>query len=312
MRAFDILVLGEINVDLILGPEARPVFGQVEKIVDDATLTVGGSGTIFACGAARLGLRVAYCGVVGDDPFGRFMLDALHARGIDTAAVTVDPALKTGLSVILTTPGDRAILTHMGAIDALTPGHVDTALFATTRYVHVTSYFLQHRLRPGLPGLLRQARAAGASVSLDTNWDPTEQWDNGLAEVLALTDVFLPNAQEAVAIARRSELSAALDALAATVPTVAVKMGAAGACCRQGDTLVRDPGFPLDVVDTTGAGDTFNAGFLYGMLHRWPLADALRLGGAAGALSTQAAGGVNAQPTLAAAQALMARRVESS
>jgi sugar/nucleoside kinase (ribokinase family) len=240
------------------------------------------------------------------------MLDALHARGINTAAVTVDPSRKTGLSVILTTPGDRAILTHMGAIDALTPSQVDAALFATTRHVHVTSYFLQHRLRPGLPVLLRQARAAGATVSLDTNWDPTEQWDDGLADVLALTDVFLPNEQEAVAIARRNDLAAALAQLAATIPTVAVKLGAAGACCRRGETVVCDPGFPLDVVDTTGAGDTFNAGFLYGMIHDWPIADALRLGCAAGALSTQAAGGVNAQPTLAAAQALIRRRAESS
>jgi sugar/nucleoside kinase (ribokinase family) len=312
MHDFDILVLGEINVDLILGPEARPVFGQVEKIVDDATLTVGGSGTIFACGAARLGLRVAYCGVVGDDAFGRFMLDALHARGVNTGAVIIDPTLKTGLSVILTTPGDRAILTHMGAIDALTPAHVPPALFAATRHVHVTSYFLQHRLRPGLPNLLRQARAAGATVSLDTNWDPAEQWDSGLAGVLALTDIFLPNEQEAIAIAACGDLPAALTTLAATVPTVSVKLGAAGAVCRQGATHVSDPGFAMNVVDTTGAGDSFNAGFLCGILSNRPLADALGLGCAAGALSTQAAGGVNAQPTLAAAQALIARRAQSA
>ena len=308
MTHFDILVLGEINVDLILGQEARPIFGQVEKIVDDATLTVGGSGTIFACGAATLGLRVAYCGVVGDDFFGRFMLDALHARGINTDAVTVDKTLRTGLTVVLNTPSDRAILTYMGAIDALTPAYVDTDLFGATRHVHVTSYFLQHRLRPDLPDLLRQARTAGATVSLDTNWDPTEQWDAGLGEALALTDIFLPNEQEVLAITRRDDLYAALDQLIATTPCVAVKLGAAGALCRRGDTVVRDPGFPLEVVDTTGAGDTFNAGFLYGMIHGWSVADALSLGCAAGALSTQAAGGVNAQPTLAAAQALIRRR----
>ncbi len=308
MTDFDLMVLGEINVDLILGPEARPIFGQVEKLVEDATLTVGGSGTIFACGAATLGLRVAYCGVVGDDFFGRFMMDALHARGVNTDAVTVDKSLKTGLSVILNTTGDRAILTHLGAIDALTPAHVDPATLAAARHVHVTSFFLQHRLRPGLADLLRRARAAGATVSLDTNWDPTEQWDAGLGEVLALTDIFLPNEQELLAITRCDDLDVALDALMPTTPCVAVKLGAAGALCRRGDTVVRDPGFPLQVVDTTGAGDTFNAGFLYGMLHNWSLADALSLGCAAGALSTQAAGGVDAQPTLAAAQALIRRR----
>ncbi|MCC6454950.1 MAG: carbohydrate kinase family protein [Caldilineaceae bacterium] len=305
---FDILTLGEINVDLILGHDARPIFGQFEKVVDDATLTVGGSGTIFAMGAARLGLRVAYCGVVGEDTFGRFMLDHLHQRQIDTRGVIIDPTLKTGLSVILNVPNDRAILTHLGAIDALRADQVDAKLLAQCRHIHITSYFLQHNLRPGLAALLAQTRAGGATVSLDTNWDPSERWDDGLHEVLAQTDLFLPNEQEARAITRTSTLDAALSTLASTIPTVAIKNGAAGAICRQGNQIILDPGFPMPVVDTTGAGDSFNGGFLYGWLHRWQLADALALGCACGALSTQAAGGTAAQPTLAEAQALIEQR----
>jgi sugar/nucleoside kinase (ribokinase family) len=307
-RPIDILTIGEINVDLILGRDARPIFGQFERIVDDASLTVGGSGTIFAMGAAQLGLAVAYCGVVGDDTFGRFMLDHLHQRHIDTGSVIIDPALKTGLSVILNVPNDRAILTHMGAIDALSAGQVDTSRFAHCRHIHVTSYFLQHRLRPGLAALLAEARAAGATVSLDTNWDPEERWDDGLAEVLAQCDLFLPNAQEACAIARTQKVEDALASLAARVPTVAIKNGAEGAIGRRGEEIARDPGFAVDVVDTTGAGDSFNGGFLYGWLHHWPLADALALGCACGALSTQATGGVVAQPTLSQATTLVQQR----
>lgn len=305
---FDILTLGEINVDLILGHDAQPIFGQFEKVVDDATLTVGGSGTIFAMGAARLGLRVAYCGVVGDDTFGRFMLDHLHQRQIDTRGVIIDPTLKTGLSVILNVPNDRAILTHLGAIDALRADQVDAKLLVQCRHIHITSYFLQHNLRPGLAALLAQARAGGATVSLDTNWDPNERWDDGLHEVLAQTDLFLPNEQEARAITGTATLAAALSALASTIPTVAIKNGAQGAVCRQGNQAVLDPGFPMPVVDTTGAGDSFNGGFLYGWLHRWQLVDALALGCACGALSTQAAGGTAAQPTLAEALALIQQR----
>jgi sugar/nucleoside kinase (ribokinase family) len=305
---FDILTLGEINVDLILGQDAQPIFGQFEKVVDDATLTVGGSGTIFAMGAARLGLRVAYCGVVGDDTFGRFMLDHLHQRQIDTRGVIIDPTRKTGLSVILNVPNDRAILTHLGAIDALRADQVDANLLAQCRHIHITSFFLQHNLRPGLTALLTQARAGGATVSLDTNWDPSERWDDGLHEVLAQVDLFLPNEQEARAISRTATLDAALTSLASTIPTVAIKHGAEGAICRQGNQVVRDPGFPMPVVDTTGAGDSFNGGFLYGWLHQWQLADALALGCACGSLSTQAAGGTAAQPTLAQALALIEQR----
>ena len=177
MPDYDVLVLGEINVDLILSGGARPAFGQAEKVIDDAALTPGGSGVIFACGCARLGLRTAYCGVVGDDLFGRFMLDSLRQRGVDPCGVQVRADQKTGLSVILndTQDGayDRAILTHLGAINALRAEMVDRALLAHTRHVHVTSYFLQHLLQPGLAELLDEARRNGATVSMDTNWDPT-------------------------------------------------------------------------------------------------------------------------------------------
>ncbi len=196
----------------------------------------------------------------------------------------------------------------MGAIDTLRADQVDRTLLTQARHVHVTSYFLQHNLRPGLAALLAVARAGGATVSIDTNWDPTEQWDDGLDAVLAQTDVFLPNEQEAIAIARAGSLDEALSTLAARIPTVAVKLGPAGAICRQGEVVVRDPGFPIEVIDTTGAGDSFNGGFLYGLLHGWNLGDALALGCACGALSTQAAGGTPAQPTLDAAQSLIRQR----
>jgi sugar/nucleoside kinase (ribokinase family) len=237
-------------------------------------------------------------------------MESLHARNVDTVGVHIDPALKTGLSVILHHLDDRAILTHLGAINALRPEQVDLRLFDRARHVHITSYFLQHQLQPALPTLVAEARRRGATVSIDTNWDPEERWNHGLDRVLANTDVFLPNAQEALAIARQPTLSVALDTLAARIPTVAVKLGAEGALARQGDQTITDPGFRVDVVDTTGAGDSFNSGFLYGFLHGWPLADALALACAAGSLSTRAAGGTTAQPTLDEAQRLIRQRAE--
>ena len=103
-KSYDILVAGEINPDLILSGDVEPAFGQVEKLVDSAVLAVGSSSVITACGAARLGLRVAFIGVCGDDLFGRFMLEEMQARGVDTSAVIVDPAQSTGLTVILNRP----------------------------------------------------------------------------------------------------------------------------------------------------------------------------------------------------------------
>ena len=301
--SWDLLVLGELNADVVVsGSDVEPVFGEVERIVDDARLTLGGSGAIFACGAARLGLSVGYVGVAGDDAVGRFVLDELAARGIDTSLCTVHASRPTGMSVILSSPGDRAILTALGTIDALRAADVPAAALARARHVHVASLYLQHALRPDVPRLFAAARRAGATTSLDTNWDPSERWET-LESALAETDVFLPNAAEARRIARTEDVDEALDVLAGRFGTVAVKLGADGAIAGRGDERAAARAPTVDVVDTTGAGDTFGAGFLAGLLGGRSLAVALRLAVACGSLSTRAAGGTAAQPTLTEAEA---------
>ena len=298
---FDLLVVGEINPDLILrGADVTPVFGQVEKLVEDASLVIGASSVITACGAARLGLRVAFVGVVGDDLFGRFMLDAMQAREIDTSACVINSQLKTGLGVILARPdGNRAILTYAGSMAALRPEHINRSLLTQARHLHAGSTFLLDSLRDALPALLATARAQGLTTSVDTNWDPRECWDTG--DLLAHCDLFLPNRIEAERISGQSNSDDAIATLARQIPTVAVKMGNAGALARQGDLMVAQRPLAVRVVDTVGAGDSFNAGFLYGHLHGWSLEQSLQLAVACGSLSTRAAGGTAAQPTLAEA-----------
>ncbi len=301
MKDIDILVIGEINADLVLTGDVTPAFGQAEKIIADATLTIGSSGAIFACGAARLGLRVAYSGVVGDDMFGRFMLDSLRERGVDTGGVHIDSSLKTGLSVILSRGNDRAILTHLGTINALRVEQVNRNLLRRARHIHLTSYFLQRSLQAGLPNLLAEAKSLETTISLDTNWDPAETWASNLSNVWPYVDIFLPNQPEAIAISGQPDIPAALAALAKNIPLVVIKLGAEGAICQQGSEVIKNNGFPVQLVDTTGAGDSFDAGFIYGYLQGKKLTTLLALGCACGALSTRAAGGTAAQPTLAEA-----------
>ena len=226
---------------------------------------------------------------------------------MDTGGVLIDPSVKTGLTVILSRRGDRALLTHLGAITCLRADQVDRQLLATARHVHVTSYYLQDALRPGLPGLLAEAQERGLTVSLDTNWDPTERWNGGLAQVLDHVDVFLPNEMEARGIAGRSDRESALDQLASQVPTVAIKLGSEGAAARRGDERVACPALSVDTVDTTGAGDSFDAGFIFGLLRGCSLKEALRIGCVCGALSTRAVGGTDAQPTFEEVEAHLER-----
>jgi len=295
-KDFDVLVVGELNADLILRGDVFPAFGQVEKLVDDAALTIGSSSAICACGLARLGLRVAFSGKVGDDEFGRFMVRELAARGIDTLGIVVDPVLKTGLTVILSRGVDRAILTYSGSIAALRFDDIDLSLLPRARHLHLGSYFLLDNLRPSAPRLFADAHARGLTVSLDTNYDPAEKWDGGLIETLRHVDVFLPNEAELRAITRIDEAGAALESL--NVPTVAVKLGARGALARRGDEIARADIVPMKVIDTVGAGDSFDAGFIYGYLAGWELPRTLRFAAVCGSLSTRAAGGTAAQPTL--------------
>jgi sugar/nucleoside kinase (ribokinase family) len=298
MKKFDLLVAGEINPDLILtDPNLKPQFKQVEILVEDAALTAGSSSVIFACGAARLGLRVAFIGVVGKDLFGAFMLEVLESRGVDVSHVIVDENQVTGLSVILNRTNDRSILTHLGAINALRGEQVTDALLAQTRHLHVASYFLQTSLQPGMADLFQRAQALELTTSLDTNWDPEEKWV-GVDELLKLTTVFLPNENEALSLTGASTVEEAAERLAAHASIVAVKMGADGGLVFDGETLYRAPIIPVDVLDTVGAGDTFDAGFIYGFLQGWPLERCLKLGVVCGSLSTRMAGGIASQPVL--------------
>ena len=293
MSALDLLVVGDVNADLVLrGGDLVPRFGQREQLVDHAEFVLGGSGGIVAAGAARLGLRVAIAGCVGDDALGRAMLDAL--AGVDVSAVRT-VAEPTGVSVGLARPGDRAVLTALGALASLRAGDVPGALLADARHVHVASPFLQ----PGLDVGAIAARAAG-TTSLDPGWDPHERWQVAWEGF----DVVLPNAQEARQLSGEEDVEAAARALAARGPLAVVKLGPEGALAVVDGAVTRVAAPAVEPVDATGAGDAFDAGFLAARLAGEAPPDALALACACGALSTRAAGGTAGQATLAEARAL--------
>jgi sugar/nucleoside kinase (ribokinase family) len=292
MRDLDLLVVGDCNPDLVLaGRDVRPRFGQGESWVEHAELVIGGTSSITACGAARLGLRTALAAVVGDDVLGRFMLTELGARGVDTSGCAVDGATPTGLSAVLVEPGDRATLTFRGTIGALRAEMVTDALLARARHVHTGGWYLQGGAVLG--DVLRRARAAGATTSLDPGADPDGTWQGGLHEALADVDHLLPNAAEACAIAGTEDVEEAAARLAGLAPGGPAGVGGGGE-----GAVHRAPALAVPVVDTIGAGDSTDAGWLAGVLSGWPLERAAALAAACGSLSTRARGGTAAQPTL--------------
>lgn len=300
-------MVGDCNPDLLIhGSDVTFEFGQAEKLVESMSLVIGGSAAITAVAAARLGLRVALVAAVGDDPAGDLMLSLLADAGVKTSTMLVRSDQPTGMTTVLSTGNDRAILTALGAITSLTAADVPRL---RARHLHVSSYFLLERsLGPGLAGLLASARRRGLTTSIDTNYDPAGRWgDRRLRAALAQTDVFLPNETEALAISGQPDVAAAAAALSGQgerSPSVVIKLGERGAMCGPDGPLVSVPA--VNPVDTTGAGDCFNAGLIAGLLDGLDLPRAVALGCAVGAASTAAVGGTGAVVDRATAERLAA------
>lgn len=306
-REWDVLAIGEVNLDLIMsGLPGLPQFGG-EVLAQDITKRLGGSTANFAVCCAQLGLRVAFVAKVGHDDFGDFLVDELERAHLGSQHVTRDPVLRTGVTVSLSGPQDRAFVTYLGTIDSLTGDDIPPHVLRSCRHVHVGSYFLQTRLQPALPELFRQARRAGASVALDTGFDPAQRWDSGVRELLAQVDVFLPNEVEAPAIAQVEGENEAMRVLRQTCPLVAMKLGAEGAMACADGRCVRVAGLEVTVADTTCCGDAFDAGFTSALLAGLPLEDCLRRANACGALMASVVGN-DATVLQPEAVAAMARR----
>ncbi len=300
-----VLVAGELNVDLVLqGYHAFPEAGK-EVLVDDFVMVLGSASAICAMGLARLGVPVAFLGKAGEDPWGQFCIECLKGRGIDVSRALCEPSQKTGVTVAITSSRDRALVSFLGSIAALRASDIPDAALAEVDHLHVSSYFLQERLRPDAKALFARARRQGLTTSLDPGFDPTETWAPDLRDTLQEVDVFFPNENELRGLTGTDDPEKALRSLANGHTRIVAKLGKGGAATLDGDAFLRVPAFAIEPKDTTGAGDSFNAGFLQGWLAGAPTRDALRLGAACGALSTLGLGGTARQPDLAEAMAFI-------
>jgi sugar/nucleoside kinase (ribokinase family) len=293
-----VVVIGELNLDLIvLGAKRFPQPGE-ELIVDEMVLTLGSSSAIIACQLAKLTDDVLFISKTGDDNLGRIALEVLRQKGVPTDAIIVDRSLASGLTISVALAGDRAMMTVMGCIEELRHDDVAFELLRGRRHVHISSFYLQRGLRPDVWRIFQRAHEMGLTTSFDTGWPSSAEVNGDLEKVWPHVDVFLPNEAEVVALSGRSDIDSAISWFAERVPTVVVKLGADGAMARRGDEVVTRLGFAIDVVETTGAGDSFNGGFIHGWLGGMDLGDCLDLGNACGALSTRAPGGTTSQATL--------------
>lgn len=291
-----VVVIGELNVDMVASGLAGPPQMGAEIMAEDFELTLGSASAIFACGMAKLGHDVTFISQVGRDDFGEFCLDALRAARIPTNNILRDGSIKTGVTISLSTRRDRALVTYPGAIASLNYGQLKMALLKGQRHLHMTSYFLQSSLRPSFPRIFQEARRMGLTTSFDPNSDPEHAWGEAIGDVLSETDVLLLNESEALQLTRAKSVQSALKVLGQRVSCAVIKLGPKGSLAIKDGEVTSAPGFKVEALDTTGAGDSFAAGFVSAYLRGESLAESLGAGNACGALSTLKAGGTAGQP----------------
>jgi ribokinase len=295
----DILIACDLCVDLIMsGNDVVPEFNQKEKLIEDYVLELGGSCSIFASQAAKLGLKVTALGKVGHDAFGELVTRKLNIIGVNLDNIIVDESIKTGIGVALCKENDRAILTYSGSIDALLPSEIPEHVFQECRHLHIGSFYLLQNLRPHFVEMARRVKQNGGTVSLDTNWDPAEKWD-GVMELFPYVDIFMPNENELLAITNQPTVREALESIRDVVDVVAVKQGESGATAYHKGKYFTASAIKTEYQDAIGAGDSFDAGFLYGFLNGHPIERCLQFGNLCGSSNTMAKGGIAGQMTLA-------------
>lgn len=295
MPQFDVTVVGELNLDLILYGLPDELEPERELLADGLSLTLGSSSAIFAHNLSVLGGRVGFISRIGDDPLGQIAVERLAAGGVDVSKVRRVPGrISTGLTVILPRPSFRNILTYPGTMNEMCYEDLDLDYLTSARHFHLSSFFLHRALWPRITELFRKIKSKGLTISLDTNDDPADQWEGELHAILRYVDVFLPNAREAKKVARVDDLETAIARLAQWVPVVAVKLGPDGALVQRGKERFTAPAIPVEAVDPVGAGDSFDAGFIHQYVRGADLPACLAYGNLAGAFSTTCPGGTEA------------------
>ena len=294
MATFDVSVIGELNLDLILYGLPEELVLEREHLAKDLSITLGSSSAIFAHNLALLGNKVAFSSCIGSDPFGEICVKRLGESGVDLSRVRRLPGKTTGLTVILPQRKQRYILTYPGTMYELTNRDLEMSYLLNAKHLHVSSYFLQKGVRPHLIEIYRKAKEAGLSTSLDTNDDPEDRWSGDIQLLLKYVDILLPNEREVCKLAQTDDIEKAAQALSQRVPILVIKRGAHGATAWAGKEKFAS--FPpmVDMADPVGAGDSFDAGFIHQYIRGAKVEECLKFANVAGALSVTRPGGTEA------------------
>lgn len=299
MKEFDVLVIGELNVDIILDRiDGFPEIGK-EILSEKLTVTLGSSSAIFASNLSTLGARVAFLGKIGKDSHADLVKSTLKTKNVNIDNIIETSEHNTGVTVVLNYDTDRANVTYPGAMNHLTLDDINDDVLKKAKHLHVSSVFMQPGLKTGVVELFKRAESLGLTTSLDPQWDPSEKWDLNIKELLPLIDVFLPNIKEFQFITKTSSVNQGLEKVKDFANVIVIKDGDNGAHLWKENKLFTQKAYLNNkVADCIGAGDSFDAGFISQYIKGIPLEDCLEYGNISGAVNTTKRGGTTAFSSL--------------
>lgn len=291
----EVIVAGELNVDLLLnGMTVFPSVGT-EILADRMQLALGSSSAIFASNLSTLGAGVKFLSKVGDDDFGQFCIHCLEQKNVEVSGIRKDKENGTGITVVMNYGEDRSMVTYQGAMKNFCLDDIDFNELAVARHLHFSSYFLQPAIAPEIHILFKKAKQLGLTVSFDPQSDPDNRWEMDLKKILPFVDVFLPNLGEFKALTGSENWEQTATEICKYTNIIAIKAGNKGSYIFQNNNMhYCKPFLNEHVVDAIGAGDSFNAGFIFQFVRGMSVEKCQQFGNLTGSLSTTAAGGTGA------------------
>jgi sugar/nucleoside kinase (ribokinase family) len=260
------LVIGDLNIDLVLNElKGFPELGK-EIVARNHFIDIGGSGGIFSAVLSELGINTYIISKISNDFLGQFLISKLKDYGINTDKLVIKESDETGITINLSYKKDKYQISSLNLVNSLNADEVMFENIEDIGHVHFSSYYMMKNLKADYVKLINDIKRnyKNVTLSLDTNDDPENKWGEEIYKILRNIDIFLVNKREALKITKESNIKDALNKLSRVIKTVVIKLGSEGYIARDGENYYGGDQLSVNFKDSTGAGDNFDSGFIYG------------------------------------------------
>jgi len=288
------LVIGDLNIDLVLNElKGFPELGK-EIVARNHFIDIGGSGGIFSAVLSELGINTYIISKISNDFLGQFLISKLKDFGVNIDKLVIKEIDETGITINLSYKKDKYQISSLNLVSSLNANEVMFENIEDIGHVHFSSYYMMKNLKADYVKLINNIKSNYKNItfSLDTNDDPENKWGEEIYRILGNIDIFLVNKREAIQITKESNIKYALNKLSRVIKTVVIKLGSEGYIAKDGENYYSGEQLSVNFKDSTGAGDNFDAGFIYGYINNLNIQESLKIANICGAKSVEYLGGV--------------------